>query len=122
MSHKNFVDLMTTLELHQHCLKIEKTGEESKIYINGCYSVKNLNQREKLAEGIKTLMHTEEKRHTFMDLPNKLCSVPTVYYAVHFSREMIDFQLLVWDYGHIKLRTSEILARLFSTETQGLGE
>lgn len=67
-------------------------------------------------------MHTEEKNRVFMDLPNKLCSVPTVYYVVHVFREMIGFQLLVWENGHIKPRTNEVLARLFSTETQVRGE
>lgn len=58
-----------------------------------------------------------------MDLTNKLCSVPVVYHAMYFFRKMIGFQLLVWENGHTKLRTNEVLARLFhwnpGTETMG---
>lgn len=62
MSHMIFffVDLMTALELHWHCLQIEKTFEESRIHINWYNSVWNLNQWEKLEEEIKILLDTEE--------------------------------------------------------------
>lgn len=58
-------------------------------------------------------MHPEEKNRVLMDLTNKLCSVPMVYYAMYFFRKMIGFQLLVWENGHTKLRSNEVLERLF---------
>lgn len=34
-------------------------------------------------------MHPEEKNRVLMDLTNKLCSVPMVYYAMYFFRKML---------------------------------
>lgn len=68
-------------------------------------------------------MHTEQEiLHVFMDLPNELCSVPTVCYTLpffFFSRKMIGFQLLIWEKGPPEPRTKEVWARrLFSTDNQ----